>query len=494
MAQSKHRITYFNPTSSNDNVIKSVSENFLELPVLEGYPREDKISIPSNTVLPRSIKLLRFQWSDGSSNVSPIFREPSTQQLGFHIHAAPQKDAHIENFWPDLCLLLTKILGERISPDQFVITTNSVYISRPATEIPAKLIENVKTHWLQNDKAADVSSLNTLSALGSNIDIIMKPDGVVFSSVIPDSSSINELQETESTVFKSINEESSTKQEIGIFLLDEGISSEDDLTLSGVRFIIDPLDSTSDDKLHKTLFHVKPRHRHFTSASYSVALEDPVGLHPTLQIRFNDTLQSPQLGDGLDIEECKLFYYQSLQKSFFVDKYQLPKNVSLITLFGNSDLEAPAYKINSWGVEALLELESESDLDFTLHSRYQLPAKAGENDTITQTINTPSIFYACTVPKDSEALSASPFDYTSALAYNTGSFQSYFTDDTVFYHIDHSPKTLDINIPRGTGNPSEINYWTWLILGVGISWLLYKSVSLLWKPSPKPISPTKKTE
>lgn len=486
----RHRVTIFNPTDSNDDVIKSVSSNFLEIPALKDFPREDKYIVPSTKPLPPTIKLIRVQWRlhfDYNSQTNPLFIEGQNQQPGLLLYAVPSENVvDVNEFYKDVNEYMYDNL--KLEGDfDWVASATSVFISKQdVKELPIQVKDYTKSVLNLENK----ETLLLLLDNSSNLDIILNSDSTTVLTYLQDTSKLP-LQKFTVT-------SPSIKHEIGIFMLDKEITAIDDIMLSGVRFVIDPLEKDSpDDKLHKTLFHVKPRHRNFPSTTYDVALEDPVGLHPTLQFKFGDlNLDITLVVEGTDTNSCKLFYYQLLPKAFFIDKYQLPNQLSLISIYGDTDLEAPEYKIDGWGVEALFEVEQLQDFEFTIHSRYQLPIlDSSEADSVPKIINKPSIFYACNVHEDANLLKTSPFDYTGSLAENIGGYQAYFTENTAFYHLTQvEPENrLVIDIPRGKGDIHTVNQMTLMVLGLGISWLLYKCLLIFTGPGRK-VTNAKKTE
>ena len=78
----------------------------------------------------------------------------------------------------------------------------------------------------------------------------------------------------------TITKNSKFNKEIGLFLIEKGISSEDDIVLSGLRVILNGDDDKNEEYLQKTLFHVKRRQRQSTG-TYSSQVEEN-GMHPFL--------------------------------------------------------------------------------------------------------------------------------------------------------------------------------------------------------------------
>lgn len=257
---------------------------------------------------------------------------------------------------------------------------------------------------------------------------------------------------------------SSDNQEIGVFKVEPGISTYDDLALTGFRVVFNDDDEKN---VHKTLFHIKPRHRQLSTAQHFVSVE-PNGLHPLLQSTLNNI---PEVASDEDVERCGLYGYLSLHKSLFVDKNNLSPGVSVALNFGPTNLELPEYEIREWGNELLFKIDNKTGVTFDLHSRYQLPAYQLKTKV---EISAPRLFLACDV-KDANLLSASPFDNKLPLG---GHYERFFTNDTVYYHIPMDKTTVSVEIPNANiGNMYVVIIATLLALGVGLIWVLRKLLS-----------------
>ena len=241
--------------------------------------------------------------------------------------------------------------------------------------------------------------------------------------------------------------------------------------LSGLRVILNGDDDKNEEYLQKTLFHVKRRQRQ-SRGTYSSQVKEN-GMHPFLKTDIHSDIPNDE-----DLIQCKLYYYLDLNKSFFVDKYQLPKEFTSYVNFGNTDLELPEYKINEWGSEILMEIENNQQISLPLHSRYQLPNN--ESSIRVTGINDPLIFYGCDV-KDSYLLESSPFDNRLDIG---GNYERFFTDNTVFYHLLSHENQLQINIPRGNELIKKINFVTNLVFIAGVVLIFYKIVQGIFKRNP----------
>lgn len=95
----------------------------------------------------------------------------------------------------------------------------------------------------------------------------------------------------------------------------------------------------------------------------------------------------------------------TLSKEVFVDKYQLAQLAQFETggiaalrgVWGETDLEDPAYKTKGWGSIVLVDIpdhtESSLTLELPLHLRYLKPIEGGGKTHLD--ILPPEIFWAC---------------------------------------------------------------------------------------------------
>lgn len=284
-------------------------------------------------------------------------------------------------------------------------------------------------------------------------------------------------------------------KEIGLFAKDPSFTlSNDDIALSGMRVIFDgrPVETNGDNR-HKTLFHVKPRHRYLTS-KVKTQVKIPSGLHPLLKstLVLDETNKDELPLQDEDVKECRLYYHLNLNKSLIFDKYQdIPQDSQLHVYNGVENLELPEYKVDGWGNELLFEWNNtlggsatnqnsdkesttplyapeSTEFELKLHSRYQKP---GNNEQpYTQIFNAhPHVFYACIV-KDAHLLEKLPFD-TKKLSRVGGGYEAYFTNDTVFYHLSPDVSKLDlltVDIPHGVTTFDRVHSITLVTLLLGV--------------------------
>mmetsp|Transcript_40 Transcript_40/g.44 ORF Transcript_40/g.44 Transcript_40/m.44 type:complete len:452 (+) Transcript_40:31-1386(+) len=449
----RQRTTIFNPTESNDGVIESVDSSHLQLSSID-YHCEDKFVLQPPKF--KHIEKLRIQLNQFHSQLI-LFNK---YQPGLNIYCKP------------------KVEDEGFNQAEFFDELN---------QIMSNLFDNIpRDGW--------INSLDTLfyhvPSIDSNkfIGYIKKLTEDEFNVNLEDRPNVEYIYEGEKTILKlngkslasaNITNNPKINKEIGLFLIEKGISTEDDIVLSGLRVLLNGDSVENDEYLQKTLFHVKKRQRQSIGAYESNVEEN--GMHPFL----TTTIHSEEPKDD-DLIQCKLYYYLDLSKSVFVDKYQLPKEFTSYANFGNTDLELPEYKISEWGSELLMEIENHQQISLPLHSRYQLPSN--ESGIRKTNINNPLIFYGCDV-KDSYLLEGSPFD--NRLDFG-GNYERFFTDNTVFYHLLSPESQLNINIPRGNTLINKINNSTNLVFIVGVLLIFFKIVQGFLNR--KPIIDSKKNE
>lgn len=201
-----------------------------------------------------------------------------------------------------------------------------------------------------------------------------------------------------------------------------------DLELSGIRTVIGD-EYTAPER---TLIIVKPRHNTLKE-SVSVSLSS--GLHPRLHINGLSARPYPS---------CELFAITNLPKELFFDRYQYnEQKLALLNSWGESDLEAPAWKVSKGSVQLFHILHNES-VEIPFHSRYIKPSSPNEFTLA------PQLFWGCeaeTIIEDWEHMETNPFD-----TYNLG-YESFFEPSTIFYHYSIDP--LSLKIP--TGDSSNYN-------------------------------------
>lgn len=448
----RHRITIFNPLDTNDDLIESVDSTRLLLNSTTlkngNFVREDRTTVlgyahPQLEL----VKAIRIHINGPDGPLTPVFAY--NYQKGLNVYVTPTldvtSDGLIKEFYSQVSSFLNDHFGVKVASDQFIISVNALYFHSPATPEITSFPVELPQSWINLDITYD----------GPEKKLIVKSTSLVGN-------------------FSATSEDS--KIEVGLFKVDENISSPDDLVLSGIRVLLEP--QQTEKSLHKTLFHVKPRHRYLESEVQTSLREN--GLHPVVQTSFSQVVAP----FDEDVSECKLYYYMNLDRSLFVDKYQLGADFHLVGLFGNSDLELPEYKVRDWGTEVLLEVAGLKDLELTLHSRYQLPQLKESTEVIFQS---PTIFYACNVAEDEYLLVNSPFDNKGAIG---GSYENFFTNDTIFYHFKLDGENISIAIPNGHTSLERVNNITFGALSIGILFLVYKLASVFLRGS-KATSATK---
>ncbi|AMD19480.1 HCL671Cp [Eremothecium sinecaudum] len=238
---------------------------------------------------------------------------------------------------------------------------------------------------------------------------------------------------------------SEKKLELGLFYVES--SDEDSVHLSGVRckWLNDGSDHL--DKCHKTYLLYTPQHTIRGDADAPIYLEKPVGMHPTIHANMSSV--------RLSRSDCRLYAFMNIPVELFVDKFQQPPTL----LFGEHDLELPEYKLESWGSEVLYELNPGQDNEIKLHSRYIKPDNGGRYRDISFR---PFIFEAC--PSE-YTVSENPF-FQRGLGY-----ESYFTPDTKFRHINNTD--LHLTIPRADiGDYGTVQWTTIMCVLLSCAYLL----------------------
>lgn len=429
----KQRTTIFNPKDTNDNIIESVDSTHLKLSSID-FHCEDKFTLEAPKF--KYIDKLRIQFNQFQSDLV-LF---NGYQNGLSIYCKPKfEDGEFdkEGFFQELNQTIGRIF--KIPNDAWITSLDSLYY-----------------HDQNADIGKFISYISTLTENQQNVNLEIEPNIDYYC----DGQQITLKLNARTMGSNKISKRLKSDKEIGLFLLEKGISTADDLVLSGLRVILNG-DASSEEYLQKTLFHVKPRHRKLSG--FYLSLIEANGMHPFLKTDIES--EGPQ---DEDLVQCKLYYYLNLNKSLFADKYQLPREVNSYISFGNSDLELPEYKIKEWGSEILMEIEDSQSLSFPLHSRYQLPNNESSSRTVG--INNPLIFYGCDV-KDSYLLESSPFNNRLDIG---GSYERFFTDNTVFYHLETDSSDLQATIPRAHGLVERTNYITNLAFVIGIALILFK--------------------
>ncbi|KAL9009003.1 MAG: hypothetical protein Q9173_005930 [Seirophora scorigena] len=207
------------------------------------------------------------------------------------------------------------------------------------------------------------------------------------------------------------------------------------------------------------------------------------GLHPTLRISFSSSSMHPPE------PACALHTYLTLPSSLFVDKYQLSSTNLLASnnlhairaLSGETDLEAPDWRIKQWGSLVLLELAVSPPVqrrlktpwhaDVPLHLRYLSPTAGGESQV---DVPWPVVFWACPAEEGTK-MSANPFDRVHV------GYDSLFGPRTMFYHfhprpaIDGGGLIEQLTVPvLELGGTRWVESGTVGVVCLGAAWVVWK--------------------
>jgi PIG-X / PBN1 len=223
-----------------------------------------------------------------------------------------------------------------------------------------------------------------------------------------------------------------------------------DIQLSGFLTVIG-----QDDQPKPTLFHFPSRHHSVpgqqSQQRYTVSVQQPQGLHPTLQISFPSasTLTWPE--NRPKDSHCALQSYIVLPSYIFADEYAFNSGDPLFaeshhirathSISGETDLEAPDNVVRRWGSTLLIEpalpstngsrpLSSDQwDVTVPLHLRYLSPTQGGQSRV---DLAWPIVYWACTAEEGTK-FPVNPFDRV-----NLG-FEGLYGPRTMFYHLEPNP-------------------------------------------------------
>ncbi|KAK2855507.1 hypothetical protein FQN49_005121 [Arthroderma sp. PD_2] len=240
-------------------------------------------------------------------------------------------------------------------------------------------------------------------------------------------------------------------------------------------------------------------------STYRTQFPSPAGLHPTLQLSIQQSSLFPPSKIPPD-STCSLYTYLSLPSTIFADKYQLSTKdplflqshnlVSLKSIQGETDLEAPDWITGQWGSNLLLELATpapdtmsefaltndEWNITIPLHLRYLHPSPSGYRHI---SVPWPAVFWACATKHEDGSVkqNINPFDRVSL------GWESSFSARTAYYHLQPAPSS---QVPEGAKNllvetitvpvldmgrdtqRMEIQVGTAMIIIGGFMWVLWK--------------------
>ncbi|KAK5125523.1 hypothetical protein LTR85_000634 [Meristemomyces frigidus] len=283
--------------------------------------------------------------------------------------------------------------------------------------------------------------------------------------------------------------------EVGVLQVEDADEPEE-LKMGGYLTVVG-----EDDGPSPTLFSFPSRHHPLppsSPATFSTNFQQPAGLHPKLDITFPS---SQHLAPPKD--SCALHAYLTLPSALFIDRYQLSDPlflasqnlVTLHSLSGEQDLEAPDWVIKRWGSAALIELTQppstnasggrdakEWTVTIPTHLRYlqSLSDDANSNSSGRSTLDIPwpTVFWACEA-EEGLKMSVNPFDRV-----NLG-YDGLFGPKTMFYHIPPALpegqafllETLEVPVldPK-QGAAWGVQIWTLVAVVLGFGWVLWPLV------------------
>jgi hypothetical protein len=206
-----------------------------------------------------------------------------------------------------------------------------------------------------------------------------------------------------------------------------------------------------------------------------------------LQLSFSTSALTPP------DSTCKLHTHLTLPSPLFIDKYQFSDAlflsshnlVSLRSISGATDLEAPNWVVPQWGSAALFELAvssssegkakavSEWNVTIPLHLRY-MPAAEGGFAPVP--VAWPVVFWACRAEEGTK-MSVNPFDRIHL------GYEALFGARTRFMHIPPGP--VDKLVEVITVPVLDLNRTAWVEFGtigtvviafLGICWVLFGNI------------------
>ncbi len=411
------------------------SEELVTVPKSIYYSRQDRVTIPIEHISPdlaqhlSTLGKLRIQWKAPGAHPSEIFQ--NFNQQGLYIHLVPSTSYYQESI-DILSQQLSTSLGLKpLDNSDFIVTATS------ATYYSNLSIESIKlTQFISSLTELDQQDINNIEDFELNWD---KESGL-------------KVQWVSSPSDFKISKTTKIRKELAILQPKDLVP---DIELAGIRTVLgqDYLPPT------KTLIYIKPRHFP-TSKTIHYELQSPIGLHPILKL--SDLNYTPPS------ENCKLFWVSTVDNRLIFDKYQYDeKKFQLLQSWGETDLEAPVWKVSKFGSIQFLEVLNKTNLEMTYHSRYIEPSSDGKTVFLT-----PNVFYACDSPElieDHQLIEKNLFD-----SYGLG-YESFFDKDTIFFHFENEPKTLEFNIPTAKVEDfNRIQLTTLSVVSIGTLYLLYK--------------------
>lgn len=271
----RQRTTIFNPTESNDGIIEAVDSSHLQLSSVD-YQCEDKFILQTPKF--KYIDKLRIQLNQFQSELI-LF---SKYQAGLNIYCKPKigdEGFNQEEFFNELNQMMTNLFD--IPRDGWINSLDTLFYHDPSTGSES-FIEYVRK-LTGNELNVNLEVLPNIEYVYDGEKVVLKLNG-------------------KSLANTTITKNSKFNKEIGLFLIEKGISSEDDIVLSGLRVILNGDDDKNEEYLQKTLFHVKRRQRQSTGTYSSQVKEN--GMHPFLKTDIHSDIPNDE-----DLIQCRLYYY-----------------------------------------------------------------------------------------------------------------------------------------------------------------------------------------
>jgi hypothetical protein len=273
-----------------------------------------------------------------------------------------------------------------------------------------------------------------------------------------------------------------------------------DLQLSGFLTVIGEDNEPKATRFYFPSRHHSLHHHQQATQKYTVSIQQPQGLHPTLQISFPAGSSSAALSwpESRPVNsQCALQSYILLPSHIFADEYAFKSGDPLFAethnikathaISGETDLEAPDYVVKKWGSSLLVELATPSINDTTappphpsewkvtipLHLRYLSPSPTGETVV---SMPWPVVYWACTAEEGTK-FPVNPFDRI-----NLG-FEGLYGPRTMFYHLEPSPSEYNgrlvesLNVPvydQSRVSAGTVEFVTLIVILSGFFWVLVK--------------------
>ncbi|KAI0603191.1 PIG-X [Biscogniauxia sp. FL1348] len=394
---------------------------------------------------------------------------------GLHVFYTPQKDGDVDA--GRLCTLLRTVFGDMdcsTTAESFTKLPNDRFSHSTAFQYFHALdsLSTLSNYVARNACSSDDSKCKSWAQeLTKAVSLDFSYDTI--SHVVKTTAIWPEGRQT-----LSIDSYPDHRTEVGILTPDAPARLESyELGVAGLLTVLG-----EDTKPSPVLFAFPSRHKDAAS-SFSSKFLQPLGLHPTLQLRF------PTSKPPVDDAYCSLHAYLTLPRTIFADKYQLDdelflssKNLTALRYISQPvDLEAPEYAMKLWGSTVLLELQppnSEDSQPWTaeipLHLRYLSPKEGGYRSI---SVPWPVVFWACTA-EDGTKFPNNPFDRV-----NLG-YDGLFGPRTLFWHVDPKPEaggSLNHRVPvpvLDLEKSAWISTGTAAVVLTGFTFIVWKLLSV----------------